>query len=256
MRRAATVVMVVAVLAAGACSSSGSGDGGSAGPDPIEEGYVALCNDGNYSNNLDLTATCSGGDGIDRWLAAWGECDDGKIVPLGEDACGYGTDLKRLLPDYELPSAAEAIEEGYVALCNDGNYSNNLDLTATCSGGDGIDRWLAEWGECDDGEIVRLAQGACGGTDLKQLMPADYEPPPSTTLPPATTAALVPTTAPPTTAPPTTAPPATAPPTTAAPRAYYPNCDAARAAGVAPLYRGEPGYSTSLDRDGDGIACE
>ncbi|MCD2193568.1 thermonuclease family protein [Actinomycetospora endophytica] len=38
--------------------------------------------------------------------------------------------------------------------------------------------------------------------------------------------------------------------------AYYANCTAARAAGVAPLHRGEPGYSAKLDRDGDGIACE
>lgn len=36
----------------------------------------------------------------------------------------------------------------------------------------------------------------------------------------------------------------------------YANCTAARAAGVAPLHRGEPGYSAKLDRDGDGIACE
>jgi hypothetical protein len=36
----------------------------------------------------------------------------------------------------------------------------------------------------------------------------------------------------------------------------YANCAAARAAGVAPLHRGQPGYSTKLDRDGDGVACE
>ena len=36
----------------------------------------------------------------------------------------------------------------------------------------------------------------------------------------------------------------------------YPNCAAARAAGAAPIRRGEPGYSRKLDRDGDGIACE
>jgi hypothetical protein len=29
-----------------------------------------------------------------------------------------------------------------------------------------------------------------------------------------------------------------------------------RAAGAAPLYRGQPGYSSRLDRDGDGVACE
>ena len=37
---------------------------------------------------------------------------------------------------------------------------------------------------------------------------------------------------------------------------YYKNCAAARAAGAAPLYRGQPGYGTHLDSDGDGIACE
>lgn len=37
---------------------------------------------------------------------------------------------------------------------------------------------------------------------------------------------------------------------------YYPNCTAVRAAGAAPIRRGEPGYSSKLDRDGDGIACE
>jgi hypothetical protein len=38
--------------------------------------------------------------------------------------------------------------------------------------------------------------------------------------------------------------------------AYYANCTAAKAAGAAPLYRGQAGYSSSLDRDGDGVACE
>lgn len=37
---------------------------------------------------------------------------------------------------------------------------------------------------------------------------------------------------------------------------YYPNCDAARAAGAAPIYAGQPGYRAALDRDGDGVACE
>ena len=37
---------------------------------------------------------------------------------------------------------------------------------------------------------------------------------------------------------------------------FYPNCAAARAAGAAPLRRGEPGYRPAMDRDGDGVACE
>ncbi|MCD4527483.1 excalibur calcium-binding domain-containing protein [Nocardioides sp. cx-173] len=36
----------------------------------------------------------------------------------------------------------------------------------------------------------------------------------------------------------------------------YPSCDAVRAAGAAPIRRGEPGYGSHLDRDGDGSACE
>ena len=40
------------------------------------------------------------------------------------------------------------------------------------------------------------------------------------------------------------------------PSTYYANCAAVRAAGKAPIYAGQPGYSRKLDRDGDGIACE
>ena len=35
----------------------------------------------------------------------------------------------------------------------------------------------------------------------------------------------------------------------------FKNCDEARAAGRAPLFRGEPGYSPHLDPDGTGMAC-
>jgi hypothetical protein len=38
--------------------------------------------------------------------------------------------------------------------------------------------------------------------------------------------------------------------------APFRTCAAARAAGAAPIYRGEPGYGAHLDRDDDGIACE
>ena len=36
----------------------------------------------------------------------------------------------------------------------------------------------------------------------------------------------------------------------------YANCAAARAAGAAPVYRGDPGYGSHLDRDNDGVGCE
>ncbi|MFD6565490.1 excalibur calcium-binding domain-containing protein [Micromonospora profundi] len=37
---------------------------------------------------------------------------------------------------------------------------------------------------------------------------------------------------------------------------FYANCDAVRAAGKAPIRKGDPGYSRKLDRDGDGVGCE
>lgn len=36
----------------------------------------------------------------------------------------------------------------------------------------------------------------------------------------------------------------------------FKHCRAARAAGVAPVRRGEPGYEPHLDRDNDGVGCE
>ncbi|WP_375153935.1 GmrSD restriction endonuclease domain-containing protein [Pseudarthrobacter phenanthrenivorans] len=42
----------------------------------------------------------------------------------------------------------------------------------------------------------------------------------------------------------------------AASAAYYASCSAARAAGAAPLFAGQAGYRTGLDRDSDGVACE
>lgn len=36
----------------------------------------------------------------------------------------------------------------------------------------------------------------------------------------------------------------------------FSSCKEARAAGYSRMRRGEPGYSSNLDRDGDGIACE
>lgn len=37
---------------------------------------------------------------------------------------------------------------------------------------------------------------------------------------------------------------------------YYDNCSEVRAAGKAPIYRGDPGYAKHLDRDKDGIGCD
>lgn len=45
-------------------------------------------------------------------------------------------------------------------------------------------------------------------------------------------------------------------PTTRKTSVYYKNCTEARRAGAAPIFKGQPGYRSALDRDRDGIACE
>lgn len=164
----------------------------------IKAGNVALCNDGGYSDNTDFSATCSGGDGIDKWLATFGECRDGTIIKLSATAsCDDNDGFKRLLPAGYEPKPAK----GDIAQCKDRTFSDNTDFSATCSSRGGVDRWLAPYGTCKDGTVVKLSKTAsCDDHDgFKALLPADYTPPTTTTTAP-----------PPTTAPPATAPPAPA----------------------------------------------
>ncbi|MET9853358.1 excalibur calcium-binding domain-containing protein [Streptomyces sp. NPDC006450] len=52
-------------------------------------------------------------------------------------------------------------------------------------------------------------------------------------------------------------PPASSPTPAPAPDdVSYKNCTEAKAAGAAPIRRGQPGYGKHLDRDDDGIACD
>ena len=84
-----------------------------------------------------------------------------------------------------------------------------------------------------------------------------HKPTPSTSPSPtpSSSPSSIPTPSPePTTAEPTPEPPAQ--PEPAPQQAYYSSCREAKAAGAAPLYRGDPGYRSGLDRDGDGVACE
>lgn len=78
---------------------------------------------------------------------------------------------------------------------------------------------------------------------------------PGATTPPTPTVTAPSTSVAPPSIPATTAP-VVPPPADGGGSVYYDNCDAVRAAGKAPLYRGDPGYRSGLDRDDDGIACE
>jgi hypothetical protein len=74
-------------------------------------------------------------------------------------------------------------------------------------------------------------------------------PSPQETEPP-TSQPSTPTSTDPTSTEPTSAP------TTTGTAVVYKSCAEVRAAGKAPLHRGEPGYSAELDNNGDGTACE
>ena len=106
--------------------------------------------------------------------------------------------------------------------------------------------------------IAVAAVGACGTDTEKKSGVVDPGVTTSTTVGANAASSTTATTAKATTT-------STAAPTTTTTRAVttttvktvsYANCSAVKAAGAAPIRRGDPGYSTSLDRDGDGIACE
>ncbi len=119
--------------------------------------------------------------------------------------------------------------------------------------------------------LVMVAGGCSGST--KSLSPATTIGP-STTLDSATTTVLplgspdsttastpaapeapeTPTT--PTTPAAATGAPPPSPAAPSAPTSVYGSCDEVRAAGKAPIRRGDPGFTPSLDRDGDGTGCE
>jgi hypothetical protein len=113
--------------------------------------------------------------------------------------------------------------------------------------------------------VLLAALTACGDADTPPETgdtTTTVEPAPTTTaVPTTTTTTTTPPPAPVATAevpvqPAPVQPPAVEPPPVEPPAAYYKNCDAARAAGAAPIHQGEPGYRAGLDRDGDGIACD
>lgn len=126
-------------------------------------------------------------------------------------------------------------------------------LLIGCGTSNDVDPLLTESTAQGEAEVIEPVRGSPATGKARQGQAeaeAEPEQESSTTAAPTTAA---PTTS--TTAAPTTAAPTTAAPTTAA-AVYYKNCTAARDAGAAPIRRGEPGYGTHLDRDGDGIACE
>lgn len=111
-------------------------------------------------------------------------------------------------------------------------------------------------GSGDEPDVIVSATADRAG--VGQL--ASTTPPPAATTPAAATSEPAPTTKPPVSkkppAPKTTKPKPPPPPDDEPDDVYYANCAEVRAAGAAPLHRGEPGYRSGLDRDGDGVACE
>lgn len=102
--------------------------------------------------------------------------------------------------------------------------------------------------------LVVLSTAACGPD--KPTPARTATPSPSVTAKPSPSATKTPTPSPTTALPTTTVPPAATPPPPPPQSVYFANCAEAKRAGAAPLHRGEPGYRSGLDRDGDGVACE
>lgn len=84
--------------------------------------------------------------------------------------------------------------------------------------------------------------------------PSGYVPSVPTTTPTTSPVASAPTTTVTTTPGTSSAPPRDVP--AGGPEPVYENCDEVRAAGAAPIYRGDPGFREKFDRDGDGVGCE
>lgn len=115
----------------------------------------------------------------------------------------------------------------------------------------------ALWVTHAEAAAIGRVLAACPDQDLPTEAAALHRSDPG---PPSTPRTGLPTAAPHRSAPLRSAPPRQLPESTAnrgrAAGIYYPNCDAARAAGAAPLHRGQPGYRPALDGDNDGLACE
>lgn len=100
-------------------------------------------------------------------------------------------------------------------------------------------RWQLSMDQSEFGRIRNLLLGECAGLQFDPWRPTAVNAvTASTTTPAAVARRLVDTSA-----------------TTSTTAPYYANCTEARAAGAAPLRRGEPGYRPALDANNDGVAC-
>lgn len=214
-------------------------------------GDIAECEDGTFTANRDLPNTCEGRGGLARWLAPYGECQDGRAVEMAADAsCRDHGGFKGLLP----PDFEPGPRPGDVARCANDRYSGNTDFAAACASHGGVAEWLARYGRCNDGTVFEMSTTAScadrGG--FEALMPRDYAPPTTTT---------------------TAAPPPTAPPIAQGPSPggdchpsytpcvpYASDVDCAGGSGNGPAYTGPVTVIGpdvyDLDRDGDGRGCE
>lgn len=73
----------------------------------------------------------------------------------------------------------EAIAARYVARCEDGTYSDNTQFDDTCSSHDEVGEWLAPYGRCRGGVVIKMSTDAdCGGDGFERLLAQDYRPQP------------------------------------------------------------------------------
>jgi hypothetical protein len=202
-----------------------------------------------------LVAACGGGDGTDKVEAADAAhfaTIEAAVEAADVDVPGVtDTEIKALIQDICDSATSTELAREVSRL----GIEDPTDLRGVIQGaGSGAERHCPEVA-AEDPDLMSATYTAAirtlhaSTTTTTRAMTTTMPAPTTTTTAPA------PPPPPPPTAPPTTqAPPPPPPPEPAG--VYYANCDAARAAGAAPIYAGEPGYRSGLDRDHDGMACD
>lgn len=197
-----------------------------------------------------IRATGPGGERIVRIL--------GLAIPPNTNGCFAAETLawaKNTLAGQEVIIRSVSDEAGVVLasvdMANGGDY-------ATTALKSGYAKFASKAVEQSVGIALQAAEDAARAAGNGLWGPpclGKIDTPPTSVAPPQQPVAPPPTTRAEPTTKKSTPPPAAAEPDP--PKSVsYPNCDAVRAAGAAPLYAGQPGYSRKLDRDGDGVACE
>ncbi|MGE2723062.1 thermonuclease family protein [Mycolicibacterium celeriflavum] len=149
------------------------------------------------------------------------------LDPTQDRTDRYGRTLAYLVRADNWDYSAEAARAGAARSYVYGGVPVTRSPAITAAEREARDAKRGLWGPPCNGDTSSSPATVTSGSPATIPSPSLAAPPPSQPAPPVSTSSV-----------------------------YYKNCDAARAAGAAPIRVGQPGYRTGLDRDGDGTACD